>query len=347
MTELRPGRTDMPEGAWAQSVRLGFRFLFAAVLVMALCWMVSGIRQVPPDKRAVVLWLGQVVREQGPGLLLAWPRPIEQVALLPSADSQFSLRIRRFDAGAVLVGRRLGYQLSPDPRRNAGLLLAGNGGVVHLQATVLYRISDPATYLIERDDVAPALERLVAASAVEVAASRSIDAILVASTAEGVGIFPTPERLRFELVTAVNRRLAALAAQGAGLGVTVTRADLVASLPEAARYAFDHILAVTQLAEQSVAQARSYAEKTAQSAAQERQRILATATAAADERQSQAVTSTAPIMALIPQAATPAGKAVISRIYYDRVGALLRGAKQVVGFDPSSGAELVLPGTSP
>ncbi len=346
MNELSPGRTDMPEGPWAQSVRLGFRFLFAAVLVMALCWMVSGIRQVPPDRWAVVLWLGQVVREQGPGLLLAWPRPIEQVVLLPSGDSQFSLRIGRFDAGAVLVSRRLGYQLSPDPRRNAGFLLAGDGGVAHLQATVLYRISDPAAYLIERDHVAPALKRLVVASAVEVAASRSIDAILVASTAQGVGASPTPEQLRLELVTAVNCRLAALGAEGARLGVRVTRADLAANLPETARDAFDHILAVTQLAEQSVAQARNYAEKTAQSAAQERQRILTTATAAADERRSQAVTAIAPIMALIPQAATPAGKAVISRIYYDRVGALLLGAKQVVGFDPSSGAELVLPGTS-
>ncbi|MBV8083298.1 MAG: protease modulator HflK, partial [Chloroflexi bacterium] len=50
MNELNPGRTDMPEGAWAQSVRLAFRFLFTAVLVMALCWMVSGIRQVPPER---------------------------------------------------------------------------------------------------------------------------------------------------------------------------------------------------------------------------------------------------------------------------------------------------------
>jgi regulator of protease activity HflC (stomatin/prohibitin superfamily) len=158
---------------------------------------------------------------------------------------------------------------------------------------------------------------------------------------------PSPERFRLDLVAAVNRRLAALAAEGAGLGVTVTRVDLAASLPEAARYAFDHILAVTQLAEQTVAQARNDAEKTRQAAVQERQRILTAATAAADEQRSQAVTVTAPILALEPQAGTPAGKAVVSRMYYDRVGALLRRAKQVVGFDPSSGAELVLPGSSP
>jgi regulator of protease activity HflC (stomatin/prohibitin superfamily) len=347
MTDLGPRGTDMRDGAWAQSVRLGFRFLFAAVMVMALGWLVSGIRQVRPDSRAVVLRLGQVVREQGPGLLLTWPRPIEQVVLLPSPDSQFSMRITRFDAGAAVVGRRVENQVSPDPRRNAGFLLTGDGGVAHLQATVLYRISDPAAYLIERDHVTAALERVVVASSVEVAASRSINSILVASTMEGAGASASPEQLRLDLVAAANRRLGALAAEGAGLGVTVTRVDLAASLPEAARYAFDHILAVTQLAEKTVAQARNYAEKARQGTVQEQQRILAAATAAADEHRSQAVTATAPILALMPQAGTPAGKAVVSRIYYDRVGALLRRAKQVVGFDPSSGAELVLPGSSP
>jgi regulator of protease activity HflC (stomatin/prohibitin superfamily) len=347
MNELRPGRTNLPEGAWAQSVQLGFRFLFAAVVVMGLGWMVSGIRQVPPDGRAVVLRLGQVVREQGPGLVLAWPRPIEQVVLLPSADSQFPMRIARFDAGGVLVGRRIEYPLSPDPRRNAGFLLTGDSGVVHLQATVLYRISDPAVYLIERDHVTATLQRLVVASALQVAASRSLDAIMVASTGGGAGALPSPDQLRLDLVAAANRRLGALAAEGVGLGITVTRVDLAASLPQEARYAFDHILAMTQLAQEAVAEARNDAEKTRQSAGQERQRILTEATAAADERRSQAATAIAPIMALVPQAGMPAGKAVISRIYYDRIGALLRRAKQVVGFDPSSGAELVLPGASP
>jgi regulator of protease activity HflC (stomatin/prohibitin superfamily) len=347
MNELHPSRDAAPAGAWAQSVRLGFGFLFAAVLVMALGWTVSGIRRVPPDSRAVVLRLGQAVREQGPGLLLAWPRPIERVVLLPSAESQFSMRVTRFDTGAVMTGRRVEYQISPEPRRNAGFLLTGDGGVAHLQAAVLYRISDPAAYLIERNHVGAALERLVVASAVEVVASRSIDAILVGSTFQGTGAVPSPEQLRLDLVAAVNRRLAALAAEGAGLGVTVTRVDLAASLPEAARYAFDHVLAVTQLAEQTVAQARNNAEKVRQKSVQERQRVLAGATAEADELRSEAVTETAPILALEPQAGTPAGKAVISRIYYDRVGALLHRALQVLSFDPSSGAQLVLPGAGP
>jgi len=346
MNAPHPAQSDLPEGAWAQSVRLGFRFLFAAVLVMALGWMVSGVRQVPPDKRAVVLWLGQVVREQGPGLLFAWPRPIEQVVLLPAAESQVSMRIAPFDTGAKMMGRRVEYPLSPDPRSNAGFLLTGDGGVAHLQATVLYRVSDPAAYLIEQDHVAAALQRLVVASAVEVAASRSIDAILVTSAAAGANTLPSPERFRLDLAAAVNRRLTALAGEGGGLGIAVTRVDISASLPEAARYAFDHILAVTQLAQQTVAQARDAAEITRQSALQAQQRILATTAAAADEQRSEAVTATAPIRALAPQAETPAGKSVISQTYYARVGALLQRAKRVVAFDPASGSQLIVSGSS-
>ncbi len=180
MNEVRPGRAVVPEGAWAQSVRLGFGFLFVAVAVMALGWAASGIRRIPPDSRAVVVRLGQVARASGPGLLLAWPPPIDRVVLLPSADGQFALRIARFDAGTVVSGRRAEYRLSSDPRRNAGFLLTGDAGVVHLQATLFYRISDPAAFLIERDHVAAALERLFVAGTVEVCAARTNDAILMA-----------------------------------------------------------------------------------------------------------------------------------------------------------------------
>ena len=68
-----------PDGIWAQSARITFRFLFGAVGFIALGWAVSNIRQVQPDSWAVVLRFGNVVRQQGAGLLIAWPRPIEQI----------------------------------------------------------------------------------------------------------------------------------------------------------------------------------------------------------------------------------------------------------------------------
>lgn len=349
------------EGAWAQSAKLSFRFLFIAVGVLALAWAVSNIRRVPPDSRAVVLRFGNVVAEQGAGLLLAWPHPIEQVVLLPSADRQIEFPVGRFSEAPALAatpdappitaaptGARPEFEISRDPRRNLGFLLTGDSGVVHLRATLFYQISDPAAYVVAAQHVAPALERLFVASAVAVSASRDLDTILVARPGEGAGAAQTGgasrERLRSDLVRAVNRRLDQLEAQGIGFGITVSRVDIAAALPAGAKSAFDRILTVTQTADQTIARARTYAAATSLSATQESHRILTEAQAATGERVGQAQAHAAPILALARQMAEPAGKALLDRMYYDRIGALLRKAKEVDTVDPNSSTRLLLPG---
>lgn len=358
-----PAVVSEVEGAWAQSARLAFRLLFAVVAVLAIGWAVSNVRRVPPDSRAVVLRFGNVVAEQGAGLLLAWPRPIEQVVLLPSADRQLAFTVARFNEAAqplaaspdappitaLRSGARADFTIDRDPRKNLGFLLTGDAGVVHLRATLFYQITDPAAYVIAAQHVAPALERLFVAAAVAVAASRDLDTIMVArpgaaSAAASGGA--SRERLRADLVRAVNRRLDQLATAGAGLGVTVSRVDIAAVLPAGAKAAFDRILTTTQTADQTIARARTYAASTALSATQEAHRILTEAEAGATERVTQAETRTAPILALAGQIEGPAGKSLVDRMYYDRIGALLRKAKEVDTVDPHGGARLLLPGPS-
>jgi hypothetical protein len=53
-----------PTGAWAQSAKLAFRFLFLAVCLAAIGWSVSNFRQVPPESRAIVYRFGTIVRQQ-------------------------------------------------------------------------------------------------------------------------------------------------------------------------------------------------------------------------------------------------------------------------------------------
>ncbi len=82
-------------GPWEQAIRLAFGFLFVAIAVLALAWGASNLRIVPPDARAAVLRLGEVTRIEGPGLLLAWPQPIERVVLLPGSDRQIAQPVHR------------------------------------------------------------------------------------------------------------------------------------------------------------------------------------------------------------------------------------------------------------
>lgn len=346
-TPIEIHRPDAREraGPWEQSARLAFAFLAVGVLVLALGWAGSNVRQVPADSRAVVLRLGAFDRQQAAGLLVAWPHPIEQVILLPAADRQLEFAVNRFvTTDDALAAPRL----NADARRNAGFLLTGDAGVVTLRATLLYQISDPAAYVIARPHVAAALERLFVASAVAVTASRDLDAILVARPDRlGGEASGERERLRSDLLRATNARLAGLAAQGAGLGVTVRRVDIVVALPAEAKEAFDEVLRTTQAVETEVARARTYAETRAQEAAQQRDQTLTEARAAAAERRSLAGGRTAAITGLATQAAAPSGRAMLERIYAERISRLLRRAKSVESFDPRGGAHLILPGNKP
>jgi len=339
------------EGYWVQSARLAFRFLFALVCLLGLFWLTSNIRQVPSDKRAVVLQLGRVVRVQDAGLLLAWPRPIEEVEIVEAADRQLEFRIRRFDVTTPGETPSADLPLSADARGNEGFLLTGDAGIVHLQATLFYQIVDPAAFLVAREHVPPALERLFVASAVAVCAARDLDTILVArpeaETDKALQGRAGRERLRADLVQAVNARLAGLAGGGASLGVKVSRVDLAAALPGVAKAAFDQVLTVTQTADEAVARSRKYAETKKQEAEQDHDRIVAEAKAAAEEQRTQAVARTAAITALTGEAAQQSGAALIDRLYYERIGVLLRKAKQVDTYDPNTGVKLLLPGTHP
>jgi regulator of protease activity HflC (stomatin/prohibitin superfamily) len=358
-----------PEGPWAQSTVLAFRFLFVAVLIAAVGWALSNCRRVAPDSQALVLRFGKIVRAQGPGLLLAWPNPIDQVAELPAAQQLLQQRIARFDlappqsasdrAAAVLAahaglvpakpaGAAADVSVGADPRGNAGFLLTGDFNVVHLQADLVYQVSDPVAYFIAGPHVAPALDRLFVASAVAVCAQRGLDAILVTQAGGSAAtVTEGREQFRGDLVREVNRRLADLAASGAGLGIRVNRVDIATALPAGVKADFDRVLTVTQSEERNIADARTYAESTTQEALREAETVQTDADAAAAEKLAAAHTRTANVAALEASAEGSFGPALLAKIYHERIGAVLAKAKRVDAVDPHGSARLVLPGASP
>ena len=335
-------------GPWGQAVALSFRFLLLAAGLIAAGWFVSNFHQIPADSQAVVMRFGSVARIRGAGLLLAWPRPIEQVVVLPAAARQLQLPIRRFEENQDgSVGQ--GFETSSDPRFNSGFLLTGDSGVVHLEARLFYQISDPLAYMISTDHIEPALERLFLASAVTMMASRDMDSVLVArpEVASEAAEATRRERLRSDLMTAVNRRLADLGRQGASLGVIVSRVDLVPSIPAGAKQAFETVLVVTQDVEARAAVARTSAEMTSQEANRNKDRIAANATAAAEETTTNAKAQTASIEALAQQSRDMSRSMQLTRVYYDRVEAILRKAQRVDVVDRSGAVRTILPGGTP
>jgi regulator of protease activity HflC (stomatin/prohibitin superfamily) len=347
MMDPLPRQNAEPGGAWAQAAKLSFRFLFLVVCVAAMAWSVSNFRQVPSDSRAVVFRFGNLVKQQDAGLLMAWPPPIERVVILPAADRQMEFRLDQLQPGPTAFN----YMISPLPRENVAFLLTGDASIVHVQATLLYQIVDPAAYVLSADHVGPALQRLFVASTVSVCAGRDLDTILVArpelDTPANTAARAGREQLRSDLLNAVNHRLQELAEQGVGLGIAVSRVDLVASIPTGAKFAFDSVLIASQQADREVANARTRATMTAQRANEDRNQIATDAQARAAERVNDARTRTAAISAYVAGSPGLSGQMLVNRIYYDRIGGLLAKAARVDTIDNEGGINLVLPGPVP
>jgi regulator of protease activity HflC (stomatin/prohibitin superfamily) len=338
-------------GPWGQAVSLSFRFLLVGAIAIAVGWLVSNIQQVSPDSQAVIIRLGTVARVQGPGLLLAWPKPIEQVVLVPGPARQMQLRIARFVDGAADSESLtiLGYVPSEQSRSNSGFLLTGDSSIVHLTAQLYYQVNDPQAYMIAAGHIEPALQRLFIASTVDSLATRDLDTVLVArpEIAARNAEAARRERLRSDLLNAVNRRLLDLSEKGAGLGITVSRVDLVPSIPGGAKDAFDSVLVVTQEAEQGIAMARTNAELSMQEANQMKDRITTSATAGAQEAVSDASAATASITALAKGDSGMSHAMQMSRLYYDRIGPILKKAGHVQVVSPDGSTRLLLPGGTP
>ncbi len=318
------------------ALRIAFTVLRVFTVLLALGWATANMRQVPPGSQAVVLRFGRVVGVQQSGLVLALPRPLEQVVLLPGAENQLVLKVAAPSARipGIIDDASGAGDLPPD----AGLYLTGDGGVVLLDAAIDWRIADASSYYVARDHVPAALRRIFLRAGVMVAASRQLDDFLAVR----------PERAADataqDLVAAMNAQLGALTRAGAGLGVEVTRADVTALLPPSARSSFDAVLDATQRAEQGLAMARTEAARARQQADQTRDSLLSAAHASAAERLAGARASTAVISALEARM-DPAGRpSMLDQVYRDRIGKILRQAGSVSTVDAKSVSRLILPG---
>jgi modulator of FtsH protease HflK len=360
--DLRQGATEAqvgpppvpPPGPIAQSVAIGFRAVYIATLLMCVVWLASNVRQIPPDSQAVVLRFGRIVRTQDAGLLLGWPRPIEQVYLLPGVDRLLSQTVTALPT--VTAGPAATTPDETLANANGDTYLTGDGGVVLLDATLIYRITDPRAFMLAERHVAPALNRVFRATAIRVTARRGLNDFLVARpNAEGAdaaqSASPMSAALRDELLMGVAARLQIMSEAGSPLGVEVDRIDLTARLPPVAKVAFDSVLTATQAADQNVATARTQAERRRQGAERERDRLLSSAQATATEHITTARVDTASIRALENELRAVENEgmsqtrdSLLQRVYRDRVAGIIGRIGTMSLVDPQSGARYVMPG---
>ena len=335
---------------WQQAGRLAFLGLYAVTVFAAVAWGFSNVRQIDPQNRAVVLRMGALDRIQNAGLLWAWPKPFEQVVIVPAADRVSERRIENLlRSDVALQADRKASFATPvsDALAGSGYLLTGDAGVVQLDVRVFYNVTEPYAFVLQGEHVLPALDRLVTRSAVALSAARDLDTILVARP-ELIGsdsqAAERRERLRGDLVQGINQQLASLSATGQGIGLQVVRVDVQSSLPGPAVNAFNAVLTASQHAEQAVAAARNEAAKVTQSATQQADRSVEQAQAQASERlaKAQADTSTITNLAKVQQAGNDSG--LMLRLYRERMPRILGQAGSVTSVDPNDDSRLIIQG---
>jgi regulator of protease activity HflC (stomatin/prohibitin superfamily) len=343
-----------PPGPIAQSVAIGFRVVYAVTLLLLIVWLLSNVREIPSDSQAIVKRFGRIVRTQASGLLIAWPRPVEQVLLLPGPQRLLSQDI----AGLPASSEKAQALIGPAATQGAGSqavspYLTGDGNVVVLSASLIYRIKDPIAYSLAESHVAPALDRLFRATTAHVTAGRGLNEFLVVETSDEQGddnadaqsVTALRAEVREAMLTAMNERLQSLADSDASLGISVERIDMTAWLPPDAKTAFDAVLLATQAADRGVAVARTDAERRRQEAARERERLLSAAQATAKELVSKANVDTSRILALEQETTPQTRGSMIMREYRAGVADVIGRTSSVTLIDPQSGARFILPGS--
>ncbi len=339
---------------WMQAGRLVFVALYAVALLAAWRWGVSNVQQVSADKRAVVVRMGSLSRVQNSGLLLAWPKPFEQVVMLPSAESVIERRVeallrsaRATQADISGIDEEDPTGSSADTFAGSGFLLTGDAGIVQLDVRVYYKVVKPFDYVLQADHVLPALDRIVTRSAVAVCAARDLDTILVARPElidNDSNIAEQRERLRGELVQKINHALAALQEEGLGIGIEVVRADVQSSLPASTVNAFNAVLTATQQAEKGIADARTGAAWELQNSTQNADRTLQVAQAQASERVAKAQTDTATMLKLAASIKDKTDPGLMLRLYRERMPAILSKAGSLTMVNPKDDARLIVQG---
>ncbi len=249
---------DASSQALSEALRSSFRivrFIMAGLVLLFLC---SGVFIVQPNEQVILLRFGKPVgkgdqRLFQPGWHWAYPYPIDEKVRIRTGQSQTATSSTGWYAITPEMDvtnaapTAYGY-LRPEAD---GYALTGDGGIIHVRATIKYRVSKPLRYHLDFADVPVLLTNIVN------------EAILFASarfTADAA-IYKDRPGFRDAVIERVREQ-----AESFDLGITLEPSD-VEVIPPADL--FDAYTKVNNAEEQrgtELSKARSYYDETTRTA---------------------------------------------------------------------------------
>ena len=250
-----PSLEDTGSQALSEALRSSFVLLKILMGGLVLIFLFSGVRVIGPQERAIVLHFGKPVGEGekallGPGLHWAFPPPVDEIVRIPAGQ----LRTARSIAGWYLTTPEAETAKSEPPPGETlnpardGYVLTADANIVHVRATLRYRITDPLRYEFDFTNT-PALITNALNNAIFYAAAQfTVDSIL------------TRDKTAFrEKIDARLNQLIDIAQ----MGISVEQTDVEAIPPrqERVKTAFSAALQAGIKREKVLNEARAYASE--------------------------------------------------------------------------------------
>jgi len=246
-----PGVEDAGAQALSEALRSSFKVVKFLMALLVVAFFVSGVFTVRPNQVAIKLRFGKPVGVGSgqllkPGLHWSCPYPIEEIVYVPVGES----RTITSTAGWYHLTdeeKASGQEPAAQPSLRPGVdgyTLTGDGNIIHVQATLSYRISDPLGYAFNFTDITNVLQHVLDNALFHASARFSADDALYRN------------QLGFQeaVLSQVGRSIEALR-----LGVTVEPREVVPRPPLYVRAAFDDVTKAQQEGDRKVLEAETYA----------------------------------------------------------------------------------------
>lgn len=247
-----------PDDASSQALNeaLGSSFILVRILMFALlgAFVFSCVFTVNPNEVAVVLEFGKP-KGTGPDMLLkqglhwAWPYPIDEKVFLRVGESK-TVRATRAWYAITPEEEAAGQTPSPTPtlRPDAdGHTLTSDGNILHVRATMKYRIADPAAYAFQFADITNTLANALNNAIYHASARFTADAALYKD--------------RPAFTEAIRTRLTTLIERG-NFGITLEPLDVEVSAPLYVKDAFDEVIKAEQDKSKKISDAQGFYDET-------------------------------------------------------------------------------------
>jgi membrane protease subunit HflK len=244
--------TPVDAGAQALSEALGSSFVIVrfVMVLLVLAFLASGIFKVGPDERAIKLHLGKPVGEGeqallGPGLHWSLPYPIQEyvkvsitgIKKVTSTVGWYATTPQQEAAGTEPPP---GATLNPAAD---GYALTADNNIIHLRATLTYRISDPIGYTFNFINASNAIQNTLDNALLYAASRFNVDDIL---TRDVYGFNEAVRKRVTELVEKQN------------FGIVVEQCPVQTTAPRQVKAAFNNVLDAEQKRGKTLNEARSY-----------------------------------------------------------------------------------------